>query len=145
MRGLVKAQAAAGKTVFLSSHLMSEMELVADHLVILGRGRLLAEKPMEQFIAEASGISTRVASPQAAAIADAAQRGGFTVKPVEPGILLIGGWPADQIGDMAAAQGWVLHELAPQQVTLEDAYLKLTEGAVEYAGHEPAITKEAAA
>ena len=140
VRNLVKAQAADGKTVFLSSHLMSEMEQVADHLVILGRGRLLAEKPMEQFIAESSGVSTRVASPQAGAIADAAQRAGFTVTPVEPGVLLISGWAADQLGQAATTHGWVLHELTPQQMSLEDAYRKLTEGAVEYG-----TTKEVAA
>jgi len=144
VRNLVKQQAADGKTVFLSSHLMSEMELVADHLVILGRGRLLAEKPMTQFITESSGVSTRVASPQASAIADAARHAGFTVKPAEAGALVVNA-PADQIGEMAAAQGWVLHELTPQQMSLEDAYLKLTEGAVEYAGHEPATTKGSAA
>ena len=141
VRNLVKQQAADGKTVFLSSHLMSEMEMVADHLVILGRGRLLAEKPMSEFITEFSGVSTRVASPQATAIADAAQQAGFTVKPAEPGVLLIGA-PADQLGQMAASHGWVLHELTPQHLTLEDAYMKLTESAVEY---KPASPKEVAA
>ena len=139
VRNLVKQQAAAGKTVFLSSHLMSEMEQVADHLVILGCGRLLTEKPMAEFIAESSGVSTRVASPQATAIAEAAQQAGFVVKPAEPGVLTINA-PANQIGQMAASHGWVLHELTPRQISLEDAYRKLTEGVVEYGA-----TKEVAA
>ena len=134
VRGLVKAQAAAGKTVFLSSHLMSEMEQVADHLVILGRGRLLAEKPMAQFIAESSGTSTRVASPQATAIAETARGAGYPVTPLETGVLLVNGWAADQLGQTAAMNGWVLHELTPLQMSLEDAYRKLTEGVGEYVG-----------
>jgi len=136
VRNLVKHEASRGKTVFLSSHLMSEMELVADHLVILGRGKLLAEKSMEQFIADASGVATRVASPQAVIIRDAIVSPTVAVKPLEPGVMIVNGLSAIQIGEMAAQNGWVLHELTPQQVSLEDAYMKLTESAVEYALHD---------
>ena len=135
VRNLVRSEADRGKTVFLSSHLMSEMELVADQLVILGRGRLLAEKSMHEFIAEASGLSTRVASPQASSIRDAIVGPDVTVDYVEPGVIQVQGISAPEIGELAAQNGWVLHELTPKQVSLEDAYLSLTESSIEYTLH----------
>ena len=142
VRNLVRSEAARGKTVFLSSHLMSEMQQVADQLVILGRGKLLAECSMADFIAESSGVATRLASPQATAIRDAVAGPGITVTALEPGVLRIDGLAATQLGQMAAAQGWVLYELTPLQLSLEDAYMKLAEGAVEYTLHDygPAAT-----
>lgn len=142
MRNLVQHEAKRGKTIFLSSHLMSEMEQVADHLVILGRGRLLAEKTMEQFIAEASGIVTRVASPQASLIRDAIVGPGVGVTSPEPGVLRVEGVSAPQLGALAAARGWVLYELTPLQVSLEDAYMKLTESATEYTLHDYNISPD---
>ena len=136
IRGLVRAEAARGKTVFLSSHLMSEMEMVADQLVVLGKGQLLAEKTMEQFITESSGITTRLASPQATVIRDTIVGPGVTAVALEPGVLQIEGLTAMQLGNLAARYGWVLHELTPQQVSLEDAYLKLTDSAIEFALHD---------
>lgn len=135
VRSLVRHEAACGKTVFLSSHLMSEMELVADHLVILGRGRLLAEMPMAQFIANESGVVTRVVSPQADQLAHAVAGPGVTITALEPGALRIEGVPARQLGALAAANGWVLYELTPQKASLEDAYMRLTEAAIEYHVH----------
>ena len=135
VRNVVKHEAAAGKTVFLSSHLMSEIQIVADHVVILARGKLLVEKSMEQFIADASGIATRVASPNAAQLAEALIPSGAIITVLEPGVLRFDGLTATQIGDYAAARGWALHELTPVQVSLEDAYMKLTEGQVEFNAH----------
>ena len=136
IRGLVRGEAARGKTVFLSSHLMSEMEMVADQLVILGKGKLLAEKSMEEFIAESSGVTTRLASPQATVIRDTIVGPGVSVDVIAPGVLIVKGLTAMQLGNLAARYGWVLHELSPQQVSLEDAYLRLTDSAIEFALHD---------
>jgi len=136
IRSLVRGEAERGKTVFLSSHLMSEMELVADQLIILGKGRLLAEMSMQQFIADASGVATRLASPQASMIRDTIVGPGVTVVPLERGVLYIEGMSAAQLGDLAVRYRWALHELTPQQVSLEDAYLRLTDSAIEYTLHD---------
>lgn len=136
VRNLVRHEASLGKTVFLSSHLMSEMQLVADQIVILGRGRLLAEKSMEQFIADASGVATRVASPQATAIRDALAGPDVQITALQPGVIRIDGVAAAKVGELAAANGWVLHELTPMQASLEDAYMQLTEDSVEFVSHD---------
>ena len=136
VRTLLRHEADRGKTVFLSSHLMSEMALVADHLVIIGRGRLLLEQATAQFIADSSERAVRVRSPQAALIARDVAGPGVRVRSLEPGLLEIHGIAAETIGDMAVAQRWVLHELTPLQVSLEDAYMKLTESQVDYAGRD---------
>jgi len=136
VRNLVRHEASLGKTVFLSSHLMSEMQLVADQIVILGRGRLLAEKSMDEFINDASGVATRVASPQATAIRDALVGPGVQVTALQPGVIRIDGVSASKIGELAATKDWVLHELTPLQVSLEDAYMKLTEDSVEFVSRD---------
>ena len=136
VRHLVRGEADRGKTVLLSSHLMSEMQQVADQLIILGKGKLLAEMPMTQFIADASGVATKVVSPQWEQIRDTVVGPGITVTPAEQNTITVEGLTAAQIGDLAARYGWVLHELTPQQVSLEGAYLRLTEHSVEYTLHD---------
>ena len=135
VRNLVRHEAQRGKTIFLSSHLMSEMALVADHLVILGRGRLLLEQSMADFIAASSDQAARVRSPQAGLLAQALAGRGARVTGLEPGLIEVHGLPAPAIGEIAAQRGWVLHELTPLQASLEEAYMRLTEGEVEYAMH----------
>ncbi|MCL2315726.1 MAG: ATP-binding cassette domain-containing protein [Actinomycetia bacterium] len=135
VRNLVRHEAGRGRTVFLSSHLMSEVALVADHLVVLGRGRLLVEKPMSEFIAESSEVATRIRSPQAAELADAIAGPTVQLRALGPGLFEARGCAAEDIGEIAAERGIVLHELTPLQVSLEEAYMKLTADEVEYTGH----------
>jgi ABC-2 type transport system ATP-binding protein len=133
--------------VFVSSHLMSEMALTADHLIVVGRGRLIADMSVDDFVRRASGNIVHVRSPQAEEL-----RGRLVAAPdvtvtvIAPGLLEVSGLSAPQIGETAARHGFVLHELMPQQVSLEEAFMELTRDDVEFkAGVEPAATTEAAA
>ena len=133
IRNLLKGLAAEGRTVFLSSHLMSEMEQTAEHLIVIGRGRLIADTDVASFVARASlGAPVRVRSPQQPALAEALARGGATSELLDDGALQIFGLTPEQIGDVAAAQHLTLHELTPVQVSLEDAFMDLTRESVEY-------------
>jgi ABC-2 type transport system ATP-binding protein len=134
IRNLLKGLAAEGRTVFLSSHLMSEMEQTADHLIVIGRGRLIADTDVASFVAQASsGAPVRVRSPQLAELAGALTTSGATrADRIEDGGLQVYGLTAEQIGELAAAQQIVLHELTTVQVTLEDAFMSLTQDSVEY-------------
>jgi len=135
MRNVLLQLAAEGRTVFVSSHLMSEMALIAEHLVVIGRGRLIADTSVEEFVRRASGTAVRVRSPQAARLrelllADA----GVSVSDAGPGLLEVTGLTAEQIGEAAAAHGVVLHELTPLRASLEEAFMELTRDDLEYAG-----------
>ena len=132
MRNLLKGLAAEGRTVFVSSHLMSEMSLTAEHLIIIGRGKVIADMSVEQFVRQASGNLVRVRSPQAAELRDALLGPNVTVLGDEPGVLEISGLTAAQVGEAAAAKGIVLHELTPQQASLEEAFMDLTRDEVEF-------------
>ena len=134
IRTLLVELAAEGRTVLLSSHLMSEMQLVADHLVIIGRGRILADTPMHAFIDASSGRAVRVTSPDAEALARQLAGDGVTLTSHEPGRFEVRGLESAEIGDIAARHGLRLHELSPVGASLETAYLELTRDAVEYAG-----------
>ena len=141
IRNLLKGLASEGRTVFLSSHLMSEMEQTADHLIVIGRGRLIADTDVASFVARASsGAPVRVRSPQLAGLADAVKAGGGTSEPFEDGALQVFGLTAEQIGEIAAAQQIVLHELTPLQVSLEDAFMSLTKETVEFQHSEASPT-----
>lgn len=134
IRNLLKRLASEGRTVFLSSHLMSEMALTAEHLIIVGRGRLIADTTVEDVVAQASadGI-VRVRTPDAAALRDVlVGEGGATVTSPERDVLEVRGLAAPRIGEVAASQRLVLHELTPVRASLEDAYMRLTGDAVEY-------------
>lgn len=134
IRALLTELASEGRTVLLSSHLMSEMQLVAEHLLIIGQGRLLADTSVADFIERSSDGGVVVASPDAAALTRLLGADGVTVTSHEPGRLTVHGRTAAEIGDLAARSGLRLHELAPVTTSLETAYLALTHDSVEYAG-----------
>jgi ABC-2 type transport system ATP-binding protein len=142
VRGLMRELAAEGRTVFLSSHLMSEMAQTADHLVIIGQGRLIADAPLAEVLAGASGTATRIRSPQASEIM-AALAGRVTATVQADGALVLDGIDAAAVGGLAAQHGWALQELAPVTTSLEEAYLEMTDQAVEYrsAQGEPALAR----
>jgi ABC-2 type transport system ATP-binding protein len=132
VRNLLRGLAAEGRTVFVSSHLMSEMALTADHLIVVGRGRLLADMAMDAFIAQASPALVRVRSPHTAELRDLLLADGVTVRSDGPGVLEVAGLSTDEIGERAAAEGLTLHELSTHQASLEAAFMEMTRDSVEY-------------
>jgi ABC-2 type transport system ATP-binding protein len=140
MRNMLKRLAGEGRTVFVSSHLMSEMALTADHLIVIGRGRLIADTDVNEFISGASKRAVLVRTPQATELEEALAGPGVTISVVEPGALEVMGMTAEQIGDTAADRGLRLHELTPQQASLEEAFMELTRDDQEYSASlgEPA-------
>ena len=134
IRDLMKQLAAEGRTVFLSSHLMSEMALTADHLVVIGRGRLLSTGSVAEFIAESSQQFVRVRSPRADDLQRALVARGATVAREADGALTVSGLTLEVIGDVAGAAGAYLHELSLQSASLEEAFMEMTRDSVEYRG-----------
>jgi len=132
MRNLLKSLAAEGRTVFVSSHLMSEMALTAEHLIVIGRGKLIADTSVEEFTRGASKKLVRVRSPQATQLRDLVLGNGISVQSLEPSVLEVSGLTAEQIGEVAARNNIVLHELTPQQASLEEAFMELTRDDVEF-------------
>jgi ABC-2 type transport system ATP-binding protein len=131
IRQLLTHLAADGRTVLVSSHLMSEMAMIADHLIIIGRGRLLADTPAADFVSRARRDAL-VKSPRAAELGTLLTTSGATVSPDDAGGLAVTGMDAPGIGELAAAHGIALHELVPRHASLEDAYLDLTSGSADY-------------
>jgi ABC-2 type transport system ATP-binding protein len=139
VRNLLKGLAAEGRTVFVSSHLMSEMALTAEQLIVIGRGELIADMNTAEFVMGASKKSVRVRSPQADVLRERLAGPQVTIRSSEPGVIEVFGLSAEAIGEQAAASGIVLHELTPQRATLEEAFMELTQDAVEFqAGGIPA-------
>jgi ABC-2 type transport system ATP-binding protein len=136
VRHLLRGLAAEGRTVFVSSHLMSEMSLTADHLIVIGRGRKIADMSTEEFIRQASGGLVLVRTPQAAELDALLSGPDVTVTAAGPGLLEVRGLTAVQIGEAAAANQLVLHELTPQQASLEEAFMTLTRDDVEFKAAE---------
>ena len=132
IRHLMQGLAAQGRTVFVSSHLMSEMALTAEHLVVVGRGKLIADVSVAEFIEQAANDTVLVRSPRAVELHDLIAGPGITVISVERGAFEISGLSAAQVGDRAAAAGIALHELTVQRPSLEEAFMELTKDAVEY-------------
>jgi ABC-2 type transport system ATP-binding protein len=132
VRTLLRDLAAEGRTVLLSSHLMSEMELTADHLIVIGQGRLLADTSLAGFAEQVSGASVRVRTPDPERLRNLIARPGVTVSSDHPGVLTVTGLESDEIGTVAARNGVLLYELVPQRASLEEAFLELTGSAVEY-------------
>jgi ABC-2 type transport system ATP-binding protein len=133
IRTLLKSLAAEGKTVFLSSHLMSEMAQTAEHLVVVGRGRLIADTTVAQIVSQASrDAMVLVRCAQADELAQVLRRDGVTVQPRPDQGLEVRGLSGAQIGAIALRAQIVLHELTPQRASLEQAFMSLTGGAVEY-------------
>jgi ABC-2 type transport system ATP-binding protein len=130
-RSLMRRLAAEGRTVVVSSHLMSEMELTADHLVVIGRGRLIADTPLAAFVAgSAPGVLlVRAGTPH---FAEMLRAEGATVAEQPDGALRVSGLGADAVGRIALARQAVLTELTPQRGSLEEVFMSLTEQSVEY-------------
>ena len=132
IRNLMKGLAAEGRTVFVSSHLMTEMQHTADHLLVIGKGRLIADCTVAEFIQRNSVQSVRVRTPEPLALVEAVSQAGGSAVGGEDGAILVQGLTARQVGDVAFDRGLRLHELAPAQASLEDAFMELTAGSVEF-------------
>ena len=134
IRDLLAGLAAEGRTVFLSSHLMTEMALTASHLIVVGRGRLLADMSVAELVAT-SASSVQVRSPRAAELSSVLAGNGVTVtRSPDDRTLSVEGLSMQDVGDRAAAAAIPLHELSLQQASLEDAFMDLTRDAVEFHG-----------
>jgi ABC-2 type transport system ATP-binding protein len=137
VRNLLKKLAAEGRTVFVSSHLMSEMALTAEHLIVIGRGELIADMGVDELVRGASNRSVRVRSPQATQLAELVAAADVSVRSVEPSVIEITGLDAEQIGLTALANQIVLFELTPREASLEEAFMELTGDAVEFQADLP--------
>jgi ABC-2 type transport system ATP-binding protein len=131
VRHFLRDLAASGRTVFVSSHLISEMSLTADRLVVIGRGRLIAETSVADFVKRSGGGAVKLVSPDLSAFASALTVAGATVSNGD-GALTVEGMTAPEIGDLAAYEGLRIHELVPITASLEDAFMELTQDEVEY-------------
>jgi ABC-2 type transport system ATP-binding protein len=132
IRHLLRSLAREGRTIFVSSHLMSEMALTADHLIVIGRGRLIADVSVADFTKHASSDLVYVRTPEAERLRDLLVGPTVHITAVSPGRLEVIGLTSDEIGDLAAANMIPLHELIPHQASLEDAFMSLTHDSVEY-------------
>jgi ABC-2 type transport system ATP-binding protein len=130
----MRTLAAEGRTVLVSSHLMSEMAVTADHLLVIGKGRLIADTSVDDFVRSSSRRSVHVRSPQAAELAARCREAGATaaVAGTDPDIIEITGMDSTEVGKLAAAHGIVLFELIPVRASLEEAFMELTRDSVEY-------------
>ncbi|MFI5753892.1 ABC transporter ATP-binding protein [Streptomyces sp. NPDC051569] len=135
IRNLMKALAQEGRTIFVSSHLMSEMALTADHLIVIGQGRLLADTSMADFIQQNSRSYARLRSPERERLKDVLHEAGYTAVEAAGGVLEIDGAETEQLGELAARHQLVLHELSSQRASLEDAFMRMTAESVEYHAH----------
>ncbi len=145
IRTFMRAMASEGRTVLVSSHLMSEMALTADHLIVIGRGRLLADVPTAKFIAASSGDTVRVRSPQSEQLAQLLRGKGLAPRPVD-GYVEVSGSSCAVIGDLAAEHKITIHELFQEQASLEEAFMEMTGDSVEYRAkvdpqHSPEVAK----
>ena len=145
IRNLMKDLARQGRAVFVSSHLMSEMALTAEHLVVIGKGRLIADESVQSFIDRVRPRGVTVRSPQVAELRDLVADGGGTLVALEGGAFEVRGLTAERIGDAAAARRVSLHELTTVRASLEEAFMELTAGAVEYSAHPGGTTPGAVA
>ncbi|MFF7991587.1 ABC transporter ATP-binding protein [Kitasatospora xanthocidica] len=136
VRGLFRRLAAEGRTVFVSSHMMAEMEHTADRLVVIGRGRLIADESLAEFSARDAATSVAVRSPELATLAVVLRSEGAEVREVEPRFGIVTGLPAERVGELALRHGVVLHELAARTSSLESAFMSLTADSVEYLAGE---------
>jgi ABC-2 type transport system ATP-binding protein len=145
IRNLMKGLAAEGRTVFVSSHLMSEMGNTADHLIVIGRGKLIADCTMLEFIARSSGASVRLRTPSTDQFVQAITAKGATAVTDDDGSIEVRGMTTEQLGDLAFSEGIRLHELTTVQASLEEAFMELTASSVEYhagvpGGQQPSAT-----
>jgi ABC-2 type transport system ATP-binding protein len=143
IRNLMKALAAEGRTVLVSSHLMSEMENTAEHLLVIGRGRMIADCTVQEFIAGNSRLAIRVRTPQPDRLAELVTGAGGNVVADGDEALLVTELTTDRIGDLAFDNGIRLRELSPVQASLEQAFMELTRDSVEYHAAVPVAAQEA--
>ncbi|MEU1595500.1 ATP-binding cassette domain-containing protein [Streptomyces sp. NPDC005708] len=139
IRNLLKGLAAEGRTVLVSSHLMSEMAQTAEHLIVIGRGRLIADTSVVEFVARAAKDVVRVRTDKAEKLSGLLAGPDVSIAPQEPGVLEVTGLGSERIGRIAAEHGIALAELTPQQASLEDAFMELTRDAVEYQAPAPQL------
>jgi ABC-2 type transport system ATP-binding protein len=137
IRSFLRSLAAEGRTVFVSSHLMSEMQDTADHLIVVGQGRLIADTTMADLIRASGHDQVRVRTPRPAELSSLLGKAGAVVDRLDDGALAVTGLRCDRIGDLAAEAGMRLHELSPQHASLESAFMDLTRDAVQYRAAEP--------
>ena len=137
IRNLMKALAAEGRTVFVSSHLMSEMEHTADHLIVIGRGRLIADCSVADFIAGNSVQSVRVRTPDPVVLVNAVAQAGGTAVAGGDGAIVVQGLTAERVGDLAFTSRIPVHELTPDRASLEEAFMELTAASVEFRAGSP--------
>jgi ABC-2 type transport system ATP-binding protein len=132
IRTLMKRLAGEGRTVFVSSHLMSEMALTADHLIVIGKGELIADVGVQELVRGASSSAVRVRSPHAGRLGEVLAGPDVRVRSLGDELIEVHGVESEKIGDAAHVSGIVLHELAPRQASLEDAFMELTGESIEY-------------
>ncbi len=137
IRQLLQALAAEGRTVFVSSHVMSEMAITAEQLIVIGRGQLIADTTVADFVRRSSGGYTRVRTPDAERLRDLLGRGNASAEVEADGSLAVTGIEIAALGELAAREGIVLHELSPQAASLEEAFMELTRDSVEFRGGGP--------
>jgi ABC-2 type transport system ATP-binding protein len=135
VRRLARSLAAEGRTVFLSSHLMSEMALTADHLIVIGRGRIIADAPIQAIIDGQGMARVRVRADRPQDLLGSLAADGVSSQILEPELLEITGVEPRRIAEIAVRNGVLLYELTPIKVSLEDAYLQLTSQEIEYSSH----------
>ena len=136
VRHLLRGLAAEGRTVFVSSHLISEMALTAEHLVVIGKGNLIAETSVAEFTAQYQSEAVRVLTPTPQLLVTALTKAGLRPSVEDDGAIVVTGLPTAQVGEIAAAASLTLHELTPVRASLEDAFMELTADSVEYRAHD---------
>ena len=132
VRKLLQRLAGEGRTVFVSSHLMSEMALTAEHLIVIGRGKLIADMGVDEFVAGAAKHSVRVRSPQVQRLVELIAGPDVSVTAVQPSVVEVRGLGSERVGTVAAEHGIVLYELSTQQASLEEAFMELTRDSLEF-------------
>jgi ABC-2 type transport system ATP-binding protein len=145
IRNLLKSLAAEGRTVFLSSHLMSEMAVTAEHVIVVGRGQLIADLSVAEFVRSASSSAVRVRSPQAARLAELLAGPDVTVTPGDEGALRVIGITPAAVGDLARDHNIAIHELTIEMASLEEAFMEMTADAVEYGSSSSGADERSAA
>jgi ABC-2 type transport system ATP-binding protein len=132
IRTLLRSLAAQGRAVFVSSHLMSEMAMTADHLIVIDRGRLIADASVNEFVRQGSGAWVQVRSPERDRLAQLLRDSGAAVDFADDGSLVVRGTDAAAVGDLAARHRITVHELVTRQASLEESFMELTRDAAEY-------------
>jgi ABC-2 type transport system ATP-binding protein len=136
VRYLLRDLAAEGRTVFVSSHLINEMALTAERLIVIGRGAMIAETSVQEFTAQSTGGAVRVVTPMAGTFVPALHRAGAEATVDEDGAITVTGMTSAEVGDLAAHRSVVVHELVPLRASLEDVFMELTRDSVEYRTRE---------